>query len=156
MSALLISPVLQVCQSLSLHSFLMLPMQRITRLPLLTSAIITHCCQSNNEEEESLFSEKVVFEECLKVLNNLVTKCNEGARHRERQDQLVKINSNLDFKDVPWLYLVNPGRWLIKEVSCTRILWREADKVTWGRRVSKQRLQLLLFTDLLLVCKKKR
>ena len=98
-----------------------------------------------------------MFEECLKVLNNLVNKCNEGARSRERQDQLVKINNNLEFKQVPWLYLVTPSRWLVKEVSCTRICWREApDKITWGRKVSKQRLQLLLFTDLLLVCKKKR
>lgn len=29
------------CQSLSLHSFLMLPMQRITRLPLLVDAMLT-------------------------------------------------------------------------------------------------------------------
>lgn len=29
------------CQSLSLHSFLMLPMQRITRLPLLVDAILS-------------------------------------------------------------------------------------------------------------------
>ena len=28
-----------VCQSLNMHSFLMLPMQRITRLPLLVEAI---------------------------------------------------------------------------------------------------------------------
>ena len=29
----------EVCQGLAMHSFLMLPMQRITRLPLLTDAI---------------------------------------------------------------------------------------------------------------------
>ena len=32
-------PVFQVCQNLSLHSFLMLPMQRVTRLPLLVNAL---------------------------------------------------------------------------------------------------------------------
>ena len=38
-----ITGCVQVCQALSLHSFLMLPMQRITRLPLLTAAILGHC-----------------------------------------------------------------------------------------------------------------
>ena len=76
----------QACQSLSLHSFLMLPMQRITRLPLLTAAIISH----DDPPGE--------FEDCLETLNKLVSRCNEGARHRERQEELVRINTSLDFK----------------------------------------------------------
>ena len=50
------------------------------------------------EHEDLLVSEVAAYRECLKALNILVTKCNEGARHRDRQDQLVKINQNLDFK----------------------------------------------------------
>ena len=89
----------QVCQSLSLHSFLMLPMQRVTRLPLLTAAILSHCSDQDDHDQDSLvFSEKSTYQECLRALNSLVTRCNEGARHRDRQDQLVKINNNLDFK----------------------------------------------------------
>ena len=91
----------QVCQSLSLHSFLMLPMQRITRLPLLTAAILSHCGEGElgeGEHEGLLWSEVAAYRDCLKALNVLVTRCNEGARHRDRQDQLVKINQNLDFK----------------------------------------------------------
>lgn len=38
-----------ICQSLSLHSFLMLPMQRITRLPLLIDAVLTRLHQTDNE-----------------------------------------------------------------------------------------------------------
>jgi len=38
-----------VCQSLSLHSFLMLPMQRITRLPLLIDAVLTRLNQTDDE-----------------------------------------------------------------------------------------------------------
>ena len=64
----------------------MLPMQRITRLPLLVTAIITH----SDEPGE--------FQECLETFNRLVSRCNEGARHRERQEELVKINTSLDFK----------------------------------------------------------
>ncbi len=33
----------EACQGLAMHSFLMLPMQRITRLPLLTDAIASRC-----------------------------------------------------------------------------------------------------------------
>ena len=91
----------QVCQSLSLHSFLMLPMQRVTRLPLLTAAILSHCTDhhgDDGDQDSLVFSEKTTYQECLRALNSLVTRCNEGARHRDRQDQLVKINNNLDFK----------------------------------------------------------
>ena len=79
----------------------MLPMQRITRLPLLTAAILSHCDPgdvSAGEHEGLLVSEVAAYRECLKALNTLVTRCNEGARHRDRQDQLVKINQTLDFK----------------------------------------------------------
>jgi len=38
-----------ICQSLSLHSFLMLPMQRITRLPLLIDAVLTRLDQTDDE-----------------------------------------------------------------------------------------------------------
>ena len=64
----------------------MLPMQRITRLPLLTAAIISH----SGEREE--------FHGCLETLNRLVSRCNEGARQRERQEELARINNSLDFK----------------------------------------------------------
>jgi neuronal guanine nucleotide exchange factor len=40
---------LPICCGLSLHSFLMLPMQRITRLPLLIDAVMTKL-KANNEE----------------------------------------------------------------------------------------------------------
>lgn len=39
------------CQSLSLHSFLMLPMQRITRLPLLVDAILSQMNSTENSLE---------------------------------------------------------------------------------------------------------
>jgi len=38
-----------VCQSLSLHSFLMLPMWRITRLPLLIDAVLTRLDLQDDE-----------------------------------------------------------------------------------------------------------
>ena len=41
-----------VCQSLAMHSFLMLPMQRVTRLPLLVEAIYKRLQSAERSEEE--------------------------------------------------------------------------------------------------------
>ena len=79
----------QACQSLSLHSFLMLPMQRITRLPLLTGAILSQAGERAEYQQ---------YQACLETLNRLVSRCNEGARQRERQEELARINNSLDFK----------------------------------------------------------
>ena len=49
-----------VCQSLAMHSFLMLPMQRITRLPLLVDAIF-HRLDSGTPQ----------FERCRQTLATL-------------------------------------------------------------------------------------
>ena len=42
----------RVCQSLAMHSFLMLPMQRVTRLPLLVEAIYKRLQLTERSEEE--------------------------------------------------------------------------------------------------------
>ena len=53
--------------------------------------------------------------------------------------------------------MVTPTRYLVRQSQCTRICWKDnADKLTFGKKVSKHSLVLLLFTDMLFVCKKKR
>ena len=53
-----------LCQSLAMHSFLMLPMQRITRLPLLTDAIHQRLPKESPEQPACA--------EAMNLLNNLV------------------------------------------------------------------------------------
>ena len=53
-----------VCQSLKMQSFLMLPMQRITRLPLLIDAIFSRL-DSNSSEFE-------VCREALEIINKVL------------------------------------------------------------------------------------
>ena len=57
-----------VCQSLAMHSFLMLPMQRITRLPLLVDAIYNRL-NSTSPEYQSC---KDALQTLNKVLNILI------------------------------------------------------------------------------------
>jgi len=138
----------QACQSLAMHSFLMLPMQRITRLPLLTDAIASRLPKAS--------SELVTCREALDLLNGLVSECNESARSMERMEELLILSQQLDFRDVKAIPLISASRWLVKRGDCTRISWKEsAEKLTFGRRVHKHNLALFLFTDLLVVTKRK-
>lgn len=137
-----------VCQSLSMYSFLMLPMQRITRLPLLVAAILNHLPPTNPEH--------TICTQLLSVLNKLVRQCNEAAREVERREELIRFATNIDFRAIKPVHIVQPDRWLVKQARATRILWKEGtEKLTFGRRVNKQSVELLLFTDLLIICKKK-
>jgi len=138
----------QACQSLAMHSFLMLPMQRITRLPLLTDAIASRLPSGS--------SELVTCREALELLNGLVSECNESARSMERMEEMLILSQQLDFRDVKAIPLISASRWLVKRGDCTRISWKEsAEKLTFGRRVHKHNLALFLFTDLLVVTKRK-
>ena len=59
-------------------------------------------------------------------------------------------------RDVKAIPLISASRWLVKRGDCTRISWKEsAEKLTFGRRVHKHNLALFLFTDLLVVTKRK-
>ncbi|XP_064817133.1 rho guanine nucleotide exchange factor 26-like, partial [Oncorhynchus masou masou] len=78
------------CRNLPMISFLILPMQRVTRLPLLMDVI----CQKASKGSSH-------YEACKKALQSVskvVRQCNEGARTMERTEMMYTINSQLDFK----------------------------------------------------------
>ncbi|XP_059350138.1 uncharacterized protein LOC130686438 [Daphnia carinata] len=137
-----------VCQSLAMHSFLMLPMQRITRLPLLVDAIF-HRLDSGSAE----------FERCrmtLATLNKIVQECNEGARKAERIHEMLVVSNQLDFADVKAISIMSASRWLVKKGEMQRLMWRDIDaRLTFGRKIHKQTVYVFLFTDLLVITKKK-
>ncbi|XP_042242574.1 uncharacterized protein LOC121879853 isoform X2 [Homarus americanus] len=137
-----------VCQSLAMHSFLMLPMQRITRLPLLVDAIFHRL-----EYGTSMWNE---YKVALATLTKIVAECNEGARKMERMEEMLILSRQLDFREVKAIPLISASRWLVKKGELTRLTCRENDvKLTFGKRISKCTLYFFLFTDLLVVTKKK-
>lgn len=136
-----------VCQSLAMHSFLMLPMQRITRLPLLVDAIFHRLKHDTPEWEECKLA--------LATLTKIVAECNEGARKMERMEEMLILSRQLDFREVKAIPLISASRWLVKKGELTRLTWKDNDKLTFGRRISKHTLFFFLFTDLLVVTKKK-
>ncbi|XP_044260068.1 uncharacterized protein LOC123008342 [Tribolium madens] len=137
------------CQSLTLYSFLMLPMQRITRWPLLVDAVLKRLSPQD--------SEYLTCQYALATLNKIVIQCNEGARRKERENEMKKIVTQLDFaKGVPPIEIVSENRWLIRSGTVTHMQQRTDEiKLTFGKRFTKVTLHLFLFNDYLFVTKPK-
>ncbi|CAJ1065308.1 rho guanine nucleotide exchange factor 26-like [Xyrichtys novacula] len=131
------------CRNLPMISFLILPMQRITRLPLLMDTI----CQKTPKDSSQ-------YEECKKALqavSKVVRKCNEGARTMERTEMMYTINSQLEFKIKPFP-LVSSSRWMVKRGELTAFV---EDNGIFSKRMSRQQVYFFLFNDVLIVTKKK-
>ncbi|KAJ8675473.1 hypothetical protein QAD02_011259 [Eretmocerus hayati] len=138
----------KACQSLSLHSFLMLPMQRITRLPLLADAVLSKL-PSGNEE-------RLCWERVLSSLSSIVGKCNEGARLAERRNQMDALARKLEYSaKVPPISLHE--RELIRSGPVVQLSSKGDSeyKLTFGKKFHKTPLMLMLLTDYLLVTKLK-
>ncbi|XP_040284060.1 rho guanine nucleotide exchange factor 26 [Bufo bufo] len=131
------------CRNLPMISFLILPMQRVTRLPLLMDTI----CQKTPKDSAK-------YEACkraLKEVSKLVRLCNEGARKMERTEMMVTINSQLEFKIKPFP-LVSSSRWLLKRGELASFV---EDTGIFSKRTTKQQVYFFLFNDVLIITKKK-
>nr|XP_009940709.1 PREDICTED: rho guanine nucleotide exchange factor 26 [Opisthocomus hoazin] len=131
------------CRNLPMISFLILPMQRVTRLPLLMDTI----CQKTPKDSSK-------YENCkqaLKEVSKLVRLCNEGARKMERTEMMYTINSQLEFKIKPFP-LVSSSRWLVKRGELAAYV---EDTGLFSKRTSKQQVYFFLFNDVLIITKKK-
>ncbi|XP_045929090.1 rho guanine nucleotide exchange factor 26-like isoform X2 [Micropterus dolomieu] len=132
------------CRNLPMISFLILPMQRITRLPLLMDTI----CQKTQKDLDQ-------YEECkraLQAVSKVVRKCNEGARTMERTEMMYTINSQLEFKIKPFP-LVSSSRWMVKRGELTAFV---EENGIFHKRMSRQQVYFFLFNDVLIVTRKKR
>ncbi|KAL3862356.1 hypothetical protein ACJMK2_008328 [Sinanodonta woodiana] len=135
------------CQGLPMISFLLLPMQRITRLPLLVDAIC-HRLEPRTDRHKSATK-------ALDLLNKLVRRCNEGAKRMQQTEQMCLIAKQLDFrvKEIP---LVSASRFLVKQGEVGRIRNESSSRLPFGKgKPSKQNLYLFLFSDIMLITKKK-
>ncbi|XP_007888487.2 rho guanine nucleotide exchange factor 26 [Callorhinchus milii] len=131
------------CRNLPMISFLILPMQRVTRLPLLMDTI----CQKTPIDS----AEYECATRALKAVSKLVRQCNEGARRMERTEMMCTINSQLTFKIKPFP-LVSFSRWLVKRGELTAFV---QDNGIFSKRTTRQQVYFLLFNDVLIVTKKK-
>uniref|UniRef100_A0A9I3EGW4 Guanine nucleotide exchange factor tim n=1 Tax=Anopheles dirus TaxID=7168 RepID=A0A9I3EGW4_9DIPT len=147
-----------VCCSLSLSSFLMLPMQRITRMRLLLDAVLQRCRPDDDE-----FSS---WEKTFVLINRILTQCNDAAHRSEQVHEMELLSRQIEFPtNVRPLPIVPCGigaapstmhRKLEKRGELVHVLWRGDDaKLTFGKKFSKSNVYAFLFTDLLVLTKKK-
>ncbi|XP_028265027.1 LOW QUALITY PROTEIN: rho guanine nucleotide exchange factor 16 [Parambassis ranga] len=131
------------CGGLPMISFLILPMQRVTRLPLLLDTI----CQKTPDKTAEYFA--AVW--ALHAISKLVTSCNDGARRMERTEQMYTIQKQMEFGKIKPFPLVSSSRWLKKRgelAICT-------EELSIWRAFSNRSYYLFLFNDVLIVTKKK-
>ncbi|XP_076167129.1 ephexin isoform X2 [Ptiloglossa arizonensis] len=136
------------CQSLSLHSFLMLPMQRITRLPLLADAVVSRLPIEHPDRRN--------WETVLSSLSYVVAECNEGARAAATEVEMECLARKLEYS-VKITPIILKDKHLVKSGSVVQLLTKaDAEyKLTFGKKFNKTPLYLLLLTDYLLVAKYK-
>lgn len=106
------------CHGLDMRSFLMLPMQRVTRYPLLVYAML--------DRVEPGTHQHTTASRALHLANQVVRNCNEGARRMERTEQLLEIERRLVYKsaDLKRIALVSSGRHVVKSGPITQLLER--------------------------------
>uniref|UniRef100_A0A0A1X5J7 Ephexin-1 n=1 Tax=Zeugodacus cucurbitae TaxID=28588 RepID=A0A0A1X5J7_ZEUCU len=146
-----------ICCGLNLHSFLMLPMQRITRLPLLIDAVFSKVSPNDDEYEN--------WKMTLAIMNKIVTQCNDAANRCEQAYEIERIASQLEFPSTMRALAIAPvgvpvtgskPRFLVKRGQLTHFVMRGDDvKLTFGKKISKVAIYAFLFSDLLVLTKRK-
>nr|XP_061803427.1 rho guanine nucleotide exchange factor 16-like [Nerophis lumbriciformis] len=131
------------CGGLPMISFLILPMQRVTRLPLLLDTI----CQKTPDKTAEYFA--AVW--ALHAISKLVSSCNDGARRMERTEQMYTIQKQMEFGKIKPFPLVSSSRWLKKSGE----LAVGGEELSIWRAFSNRSNYLFLFNDVLIVTKKK-
>uniref|UniRef100_A0A8R1E0Q3 Uncharacterized protein n=1 Tax=Caenorhabditis japonica TaxID=281687 RepID=A0A8R1E0Q3_CAEJA len=136
------------CQGLDMRSFLMLPMQRITRYPLLLYAILDRISTTDDRYKTAT--------EALTSSNRVVRECNEGARRMERTEQLLEIDRRLVYKDADLkrIPLVSNSRYLVKKGVLTQLVERRSSNILQSRQKART-LHVFLFSDMIMITKKK-
>ncbi|NWI26229.1 ARHGG factor, partial [Sula dactylatra] len=132
------------CGGLPMISFLILPMQRVTRLPLLLDTV----CQKT----KACTAAYGAATRALKAISKLVKNCNEGARAMERTEQMYTLQKQLEFGKKKPFPLTSASRWLLKRGELYLLLSEEAGIF---RRGAGRLCYLFLFNDVLIITKKK-
>ncbi|EPQ12727.1 Rho guanine nucleotide exchange factor 16 [Myotis brandtii] len=125
------------CGGLPMISFLILPMQRVTRLPLLTDTL---CLKTQGHPERYKAASRA-----FKAMNKLVKQCNEGAHKMERMEQMYTLQTQLDFGKVKSLPLISASRWLLKRGE----LFVVEETGLFRKLASRPTCHLFLFNDVL-------
>eukprot|EP00058_Branchiostoma_floridae_P012130 XP_002597618.1 hypothetical protein BRAFLDRAFT_82282 [Branchiostoma floridae] len=123
------------CRGNNLNSFLVMPMQHVTRLPLLLEAVLKHAKSGSDDEKWAT--------EALKASKVAVKRCNEAARSMKDS---MELQGRLTFNKTKGAEVASPERWLEKTGNVTEV--REGK--------TKTSVQLIVCNDLVLLAQKEQ
>ncbi|NXR55110.1 ARHGQ factor, partial [Hippolais icterina] len=133
------------CRNLPMISFLILPMQRVTRLPLLMDTI----CQKTPKDSAKYENCKQALKEVSKVHPQVIPVYFQGKMEQQGHGQ---SDLQCDFLALQPFPLVSSSRWLVKRGELTAYV---EDTGLFSKRTSKQQVYFFLFNDVLIITKKK-
>ncbi|NWX67135.1 ARHGQ factor, partial [Promerops cafer] len=141
------------CRNLPMISFLILPMQRVTRLPLLMDTI----CQKTPKDSAKYENCKQALKEVSKVRSQVIPFIQAFFPNGLYSVVYFLKISNLeglqcDFLALQPFPLVSSSRWLVKRGELTAYV---EDTGLFSKRTSKQQVYFFLFNDVLIITKKK-
>ncbi|NXQ17291.1 ARHGQ factor, partial [Peucedramus taeniatus] len=134
------------CRNLPMISFLILPMQRVTRLPLLMDTI----CQKTPKDSAKYENCKQALKEVSKVHSQVIPETWAKALFPLENHRLWGLQC--DFLALQPFPLVSSSRWLVKRGELTAYV---EDTGLFSKRTSKQQVYFFLFNDVLIITKKK-
>ncbi|XP_071946005.1 uncharacterized protein [Antedon mediterranea] len=133
------------CGGNNLQSFIMLPFQRITRLPLLIDAIIARLEPDSEKIGTAM--------EALNLVKKVAIKCNEEARRMEGIEEITKLAHKLDYKPNIKAIKISDKLLIVKRGD---LQWFSHDTSRFNKKkvVSKQ-IHVLVFADKVVLTKRK-
>ncbi|ORX33708.1 Dbl homology domain-containing protein [Piromyces finnis] len=122
------------CRGLSLESFLIKPVQRICKYPLMIKELLKYTSKDSKDHP--------ILENSLTVIENVIAYVNEGTKALEEKERLSGLQARIELSEFPDLQLKLADKHMIKEGNVQRLINSKA----------KDR-HMLLFNDCLLICK---
>ncbi|XP_078670850.1 uncharacterized protein LOC144910981 isoform X2 [Branchiostoma floridae x Branchiostoma belcheri] len=123
------------CRGNNFNSFLVMPMQHVTRLPLLLETVLKYAPSGSDDEKWAT--------EALKASKVAIKRCNEAARSMADS---MELQGRLSFKNTKGAEVASPERWLEKIGNVTEV--REGK--------NKSSVQLIVCNDLVLLAQKEQ
>ncbi|XP_053378137.1 ephexin-1-like [Mercenaria mercenaria] len=158
------------CKSLSLTSFLILPVQRVPRLLLLVAAICERVDKIDDEKRrksdlvanENRNNEKSSIKKsamcAMKALNKVARQSDDAVRRMQQTEQMISLDKKIDFplNKMAKIPLISASRYLVKQGAVTKIVNEASNRIIFSSsKPSKKIRHIFLFTDVLLITKKK-
>ncbi|KAJ1342866.1 hypothetical protein BSLG_002525 [Batrachochytrium salamandrivorans] len=130
------------CKKLDLSSFLLVPMQRITRYSLLLRQMLHHTPKEHREHECTLIA--------LQMSDELLEKLNAATKERQTQAKISELARTVDLS-IPEEASLEWG-FMLDLTTHTRLLGRRLflHEGTLAKNKSGRKLQLYLFNDMML------